>query len=94
MTIKISGDNSTSSPAIQGSDSDSGLRVDGNNIDNVIDGQQTARGLTVPVSKFLDLLKVLAKFDAPAVSAITITLALFLGKQRTGWCGQNMSMQK
>jgi hypothetical protein len=43
MTIKISGDNSTSSPAIQGSDPDSGLRVDGNNIDNVIDGLQRLR---------------------------------------------------
>jgi hypothetical protein len=43
MTIKISGDNSTSSPAIQGSDPDSGLRIDGNNIDNVIDGQQRLR---------------------------------------------------
>ena len=43
MTIKINGDNSLSSPAIQGSDADSGLRVDGNNIDNVIDGQQRLR---------------------------------------------------
>ncbi len=43
MTIKINGDNSLSSPAIQGSDADSGLRVDGNNIDNVIDGEQRLR---------------------------------------------------
>jgi hypothetical protein len=43
MTVKINGDNSLSSPAIQGSDADSGLRVDGNNIDNVIDGEQRLR---------------------------------------------------
>ena len=43
MSVKINGDNSTSKPAITGSDADSGLRVDGNNIDNVIDGQQRLR---------------------------------------------------